>query len=145
MSSRVDADAASTQRRNVHYGQRGQHLFGTDAAALVERDVFGAVIGSNGYTTLDQADELAEALRLGPGIRLLDMGSGVGWPGLYLAAKTGCEAVLTDVPAVGVRKAATRAAEEGLDGRCAFAVASGVHLPFSPRTFDAVVHTDVLC
>jgi sarcosine/dimethylglycine N-methyltransferase len=38
-----------------------------------------------------------------------------------------------------------RAASDGLDGRAAYAVATGRHQPLRPGAFDAVVHTDVLC
>ena len=78
-------------------------------------------------------------------MRLLDLGSGRGWPGVYLAKTTGCQVVLTDLPVDGLRIAAARAAAEGLDGRCAVVAASGRHLPFAAGTFDAVVHADVLC
>ena len=37
-------------------------------------------------------------LGLGPGRRLLDVGGGQGWPGLYLARQTGCTVVRTPVP-----------------------------------------------
>jgi len=116
----------------------------TSAQRQVEREVFGADLGITSYTTVAQADALVEALRLGPGARLLDVGAGAGWPGLYLAGKTGCQVVLTDVPRAALRSAAARAYGRGLDDICSFAVASGAQLPFRPRSFDAVVHTDVL-
>jgi hypothetical protein len=44
---------------------------------------------------------LARELHLSAADRLLDLGSGRGWPGLYLAARTGCAVVLTDLPLEG--------------------------------------------
>ena len=117
----------------------------TEEARLVEAEVIGAAFGANGYTTVDQADGLTEHLALGPGMKLLDVGSGRGWPGLYLAKKAGCEAVLTDLPAVALRSAATTARRKRLRRRCAFVLAGGAALPFRRRVFDAIVHTDVLC
>jgi cyclopropane fatty-acyl-phospholipid synthase-like methyltransferase len=116
-----------------------------DVEAVIQREVFGANMGVVGYTTIAQAAALARALRLRPGMRLLDIGAGMGWPGLYLAEKTGCEAILTDVPAAGMLMAARKARSRGLAGRCAFVLAAGERPPVRPGTFDAVVHTDVLC
>jgi cyclopropane fatty-acyl-phospholipid synthase-like methyltransferase len=113
--------------------------------AHVERLVIGSDFGADGYTTIDQADELARRLDLHAGMRLLDLGCGQGWPGLYLAMRTGCQVVLSDVPLDVLRSAHARAVREQLDTRCAVVAASGSHLPFASETFDAIVHTDVLC
>ena len=115
------------------------------AAVDVERAVIGAAYGANGYTTRAQADLLADELALGPGRRLLDVGAGRGWPGLYLAASTGCDVVLADLPMPGMRTARERALADGLGERVATVVASARNLPFRPESFDTIVHTDVLC
>ena len=46
----------------------------TEAALIVERDAICANVGANGFTTLRQADLLADRLGLGPAQRLLDIG-----------------------------------------------------------------------
>ncbi len=114
------------------------------AELLVEREVYGMNAGIISYTTPAQAGVLAQELRLEPGALLLDIGSGTGWPALHLAKSTGCHVMLTDVPSDALRGAAARAYKQGLAGNCAFAVASGTHLPFRPQSFDAVVLSDVL-
>ena len=111
----------------------------------VEMAVIGGTWGANGYTTRHQADLLARSLDLDDGMRLLDLGAGRGWPGLYLASSTGCEVVLVDVPIEGLVLAAQRATREHLDARAVAAVSSARHLPFGAASFDAIVHTDVLC
>src|SRR5438067_616110 len=80
---------------------------------------------ANGYTTVAQADELGRRLELGPGSRLLDLGTGRGWPGLYLAKQTGCSMVGTDMPVEGLAIAARRAGAEGMDERVSLIVAAG--------------------
>lgn len=116
-----------------------------DANARIERDVIGAVWGANGYTTVAQADELGRRLQLGAGSRLLDVGTGRGWPGLYLAKQSGCSLVGTDMPVEGLIVATRRARDERVDHRASFAAAAGAAQPFRGASFDAIVHTDVLC
>jgi len=114
-------------------------------AGQIEQRVIGGDWGANGFTTMAQADILADQLGLSAGDRLLDLGSGRGWPGLYLAAKTGCTVVLTDLPIEGLRVAANRATSEGLAARTGVVAAAASGLPFRAGSFDAVIHTDVLC
>jgi ubiquinone/menaquinone biosynthesis C-methylase UbiE len=92
-----------------------------------------------------EAEELRAALRLQPGMRLLDLGSGRGWPGLYLSAASGCEVVLVDVPTEGLRKGLGRAVKEGIAQSVCAVTASARRLPFRASSFDAIVHADVLC
>ena len=117
----------------------------TDAARVLEQIVIGGDFGANGYTTVEQAGLLAQRLDLRAGDRLLDVGSGRGWPGLYLAKVTGCSVVLTDIPEEGLATARKRAAVEGLAERSQAVASSARRLPFKIESFDAVVHTDVLC
>lgn len=117
----------------------------TDAARVLEQIVIGRDFGANGYTTLAQADLIAERLHLRDRDRLLDVGSGQGWPGLYLSKVSGCSVVLTDLPEEGLRTAGRRAGVEGIGDRATAVVASARRLPFTDEVFDAVVHTDVLC
>jgi methylase of polypeptide subunit release factors len=111
----------------------------------VEQIVIGGDWGANGYTTRAEADRLRVLLALDAASSLLDLGAGRGWPGLYLAATTGCRVTLTDVPVEGLRLAAARADAEGISERVVVVAASARWLPFRAGAFDAVVHTDVLC
>lgn len=127
------------ERQSERYRSSGM------AAVLgAEMDVLGSDYQANGYTTMAQADLLGDVLELQPGQRLLDLGAGCGWPGLYLASRHGCSVVSIDPVAEGVGTARRRAGSDGLADRVLTLVGEGLHLPLPPRSVDAVVHTDVL-
>ncbi len=111
----------------------------------IEYQATGSDYGVTSYTGRDQAQEMGQLLGLCPGKRLLDVGAGTGWPGVYLARITGCDVVLVDLPFEEIRTASLRAAGDGLDGRCWTAVGDGRALPFQNASFDAITHCDVLC
>jgi len=117
-------------------------------AALVkdiERTVCGCDYGGTSWTTRQEAETVGRLLDLGPGRRLLEVGAGSGWPGLYLAQRSGCDIALTDLPLEGLQAARQRAAADDLPGACWTAVADGGALPFQSGWFDAIDHSDVLC
>jgi ubiquinone/menaquinone biosynthesis C-methylase UbiE len=116
----------------------------SSALDAVEREAIGAVVGATGFTTVSQAERLLTVLDLKPGTRLLDVGAGRGWPGLYLVERSKCQGVITDIPHPAIAAARKQAEQLGLTGRCDFALASGSSLPFYDASFDAVVHTDTL-
>jgi methylase of polypeptide subunit release factors len=138
MTSRDERDAHS------HFSER-YAIPTTGALADVERRVLGEAWGVNGYTTVAQADAVARTLRLRAGDRLLDVGTGRGYPALYLATKSGCAVIGTDMPLEALVAARRRAARLDLTARAAFVSAGGAAQPFRDRAFDAVVLTDVLC
>lgn len=111
----------------------------------VERAVCGCDYGSTAWTTINEADQIATLLELKPGLALLEIGAGSGWPSLYLAHKSGCDVVLTDLPLDGLQIAAERSARDGSPGTCFAAVADAARLPFHDGSFDVVNHSDVLC
>ncbi len=133
------------ERASVEAFDRRYRLGAAPARRRVERAVLGSDYGATSYTTVGQAAELARRLQLGPGVSLLDLGAGSGWPGLHLATVTGCRVVLADRPAEGLGIARRRALEDGVADRCRLVRSSGDRLPFRSGVFDAVTHTDVLC
>lgn len=111
----------------------------------VETSVLGSDYGGTSWTTLAQADQIAEKLSLGPGIRHLEVGSGSGWPGLYLSTLTGCGVTLVDIPIIALEMSRLRAQCDGLQDLTHPIMASGTNLPFKDDAFDTVGHSDVLC
>lgn len=115
------------------------------AIRALELESLGRDFGGTSWTTRDQADAAIEALDLRPGKRLLEVGSGSGWPGLYLSRESGCSATLVDLPSIALRQAAERAALEGVASRVDLVLADGTRLPFRDGSYDCVSHADVLC
>ncbi|MDX1402536.1 MAG: methyltransferase domain-containing protein [Kiloniellales bacterium] len=111
----------------------------------IERRVCGCDFGGNSWTTRRQADEIIERLQLRPGVRMLDLGAGTGWPALYFVGQSGCDAVLADLPENGLRIARERAAKDGLSELVASVVSDAAELCFPEEAFDAVSHSDLLC
>lgn len=115
------------------------------AMRQLERDVLGCDYGGTSWTTRTQAAHIAKSLELGPGVHLLEIGSGSGWPGLFLGGETGCDVTLLDIPFNALTLAAERAVEDQLTDRVRVVAASGTALPFEADTFDRLSHSDVLC
>lgn len=111
----------------------------------VERTVLGCDYGGTSWTTCKQAAQIVEMLDLKPGLHLLDIGAGSGWPGLYLADAGGCDVTLLDLPLNALKQARERAHSDGIDGRVSAIAANGNALPFTNDSFAAISHSDVLC
>ena len=137
-----------TTPRDAEQRRRFRDVYGRPRPAVydaVEEKVLGAAWGANGYTTKAQADMLLARLELQPGQLLLDVGTGRGWPGLYLAARSGCRLLGTDIPVDALRSARNRAGMEAIAEHVALVAASGAAPPLRAGIVDGVVHTDVVC
>jgi 2-polyprenyl-3-methyl-5-hydroxy-6-metoxy-1,4-benzoquinol methylase len=137
--------AAEAAKDSVEQFAERYRVSQTDVTRAIERNVIGGDWGANGFTTIAQADLLAEVLHLGPDKVLLDVGSGRGWPGLYLSHRTGCHVVATDLPLEALQAARTKVGIEGLQQQAAIIRCGAGGLPFRAGVFHALVHTDVLC
>jgi len=115
------------------------------AQLAAELEVLGSDHQANGYTTVDQADRMSTALGLKPGRILVDLGAGCGWPGLYMAASTGCSVLSIDPVAEGGATARDRVAADDLAPPSAAVQADAEAIPLRSRSVDAIVHGDVLC
>lgn len=111
----------------------------------IERSVCGCDYGGSSWTIRAEADQIATLLGLQPGVRLLDLGAGSGWPGLYMGKTSGCDVVLIDLPFAGLRIAAERADNDGISGNVWVVLADAAALPFPDDSFDAISHSDLLC
>lgn len=124
----------------AHYGR-----FGSDLAVAVRREVYDEELGQTGWRTGAEQAEIADLLRLGPDLDLLDVACGSGGPSLAFAASAGCRVVGLDVEAAGIAQARAEAAARGLADRADFRVADcGGRLPFADGSFGAVLCVDAV-
>jgi cyclopropane fatty-acyl-phospholipid synthase-like methyltransferase len=121
------------------------HLTHSDKMLEIERAVCGCDYGCTSWTTREEADNACTMLALDSRKRLLEVGTGSGWPGLYLAKRSGCNVSLIDLPMEGLLAAKKRAEVDGMSDRCRVVQADGAALPFQSASFDAIYHSDVLC
>lgn len=115
------------------------------AMRRVEEAVLGCDYGGTSWTTREQAIQMIESLGVWPNQHLLDIGSGSGWPALFVADQSGCDVTLVDIPLNALGQARARADKDSIADRVNAIAASGAALPFGDATFDVVSHSDVLC
>lgn len=99
----------------------------------IERCMCGCEYGADSWTTQSEADRLAGHLELDETRRLIDLGAGVGWPGIYLAKRCACATVLTDLPLAGIRIAMDRINTDGMQDCVVAVVADAAMRPFADR------------
>jgi len=115
------------------------------AVKALERDILGCDYGGTSWTTSEQAARIMSLLALDSSSRLLDIGSGSGWPGLYLSSQTDCNVTLLDLPLIALEQANERASRDNIVERVQLVNGSGTSLPFADASFDHLSHSDVLC
>jgi ubiquinone/menaquinone biosynthesis C-methylase UbiE len=119
-----------------------------DRSWLFQLNGFNLHIGYHDGSGVDpkerHTDVLIEAVGLGPGQRLLDVGCGFGRPAIRFAERTGAEVVGVNVSAGQVATARRLAAEAGVPERARFDVADANALPYPDGSFDGVWAVEVL-
>jgi SAM-dependent methyltransferase len=107
-------------------GKDTRHVSALDLAPVDEFHVGG----------LDLTKELATLMNLHPGMRLLDVGCGIGGPARYFAAEHGCKVTGVDLTDEFVRTAQALTRLVNLETTTEFRHASALELPFEEGAFD---------
>jgi SAM-dependent methyltransferase len=82
--------------------------------------------------------DLADAVKLSPTMRVLDLGCGIGGTARYLAGTVGCTVVGVDLSQAFIDVATYLTARCGLSDRVTFQVGDALQLPFEAGSLDAV-------
>ena len=80
--------------------------------------------------------ELAEALAIEPGASVIDIGSGLGGPSRYLAAKFDCTVKGVDLSPAFVGAASYLAERAGMAAKVSYDCANALSLPYPDKSFD---------
>jgi MPBQ/MSBQ methyltransferase len=86
----------------------------------------------------EATEKLAQLLSPSRGSYVLDVGSGLGGPSRYLAAKYGCRVVGIDITEEYCGIASKLAKHMGLQDLVEYRVGDALDLPFSDKSFDVV-------
>ena len=113
-------------------GVKVDHLEPTDLFPVDQLHAGGAAATQH---VLDRLD-------IGPGLRLLDVGSGIGGPARMAAAK-GADVTGIDLTPEFVDSATALSAQVGLGEKVRFVTTPGESLPFDDRSFDTAVMVHV--
>ena len=136
----TDATETDVSRHYTHGGleaaiREGLAALGMGPEGLAPADL--APVDEFHIGGREATERLAQSLGLKPGMRLLDIGSGIGGAARYFAADHGAEVVGIDLTEEYVRVASTLAAWVGLSEQVTFRQASALALPFEAATFEA--------
>ena len=126
-----------------------QHYGRSDIRATLEAALVAAGLGEGRLSPADLAPldqfhtrgmaatiELGAALGIVPEARGIDIGSGLGGPSRYLAAKFGCHVQGVDLSPAFVEAATYLATRAGLGDKVAYDCADALALPYDDRQFD---------
>lgn len=112
------------------------------------REVYGeeylAEADTDGYITRSELRQMADALHVGPGRKIADLGCGRGGPGQWVARTTGAALVGVDFSDVALQQARERARQHGISDTVSYQGGSFDATGFDPSTFDAAMSIDVI-
>src|SRR5574341_234563 len=121
------------------------HKLDSPANQLIRKSIWGDQdIGQQSFITPWYLDELIRKVGINSDTHVLDIGSGVGGPAIYIAEKTGCRIMGMDISDVGVERARKFAIESGIADRAAFHIGDAMEMPFQDSTFDVAISINVM-
>lgn len=88
---------------------------------------------------------IGKLLRLGPEMKVADIGCGVGGPLVDIARTTGAEVVGINVNLQQIRRGNELVRRAGLSESCSFLYADFMDVPYREATFDALYSIEAIC
>jgi len=137
-------DGSDARATNAYWGRDGLERRILDALAAAGTNVDTLTIDD--LAPADQfhsggksaTERLARLARLGDGMRVLDVGGGLGGPARTLATRFGCRITVLDLTESYVRAGLTLTARLGLADRVTHRIGDALALDVGGETFDVV-------
>jgi ubiquinone/menaquinone biosynthesis C-methylase UbiE len=99
---------------------------------------------TDGYITRSELRAMADALQVGPGHKIADLGCGRGGPGLWVARSTGASLVGIDFSEVALEQARTRSRQLGIIDRVSYKLVSFDATGLDTASLDGAMSIDVI-
>jgi ubiquinone/menaquinone biosynthesis C-methylase UbiE len=99
---------------------------------------------TDGYVTRTELRQMADALHVGPGQTVADLGCGRGAPGQWLAHTTGVTLVGIDFSEIALEQARARARQLGIAGQVSYRLASFDATGLETASVDGAMSIDVI-
>jgi ubiquinone/menaquinone biosynthesis C-methylase UbiE len=99
---------------------------------------------TDGYITRTELHQMADALHVGPGYKIADLGCGRGAPGQWLARITGAALIGIDFSEVALEQARARARQFGIGDLVSYKVASFDATGLDTASLDGAMSIDVI-
>lgn len=131
------------ERKGLDYSTL--HRLDSTANRLIRKSIWGDQdIGQQSFITTSYLDELIRKTGIDDDTYVLDIGSGVGGPAIYISEKTRCRMIGIDISDVGIERARKFANDSGLSDRVTFHLGDAMEMPFPDSTFDMAISIDVM-
>src|SRR5262245_60800539 len=91
---------------------------------------------TDGYVTRTELRQLADALQVGPGCKVADLGCGRGAPGQWVARTTGANLIGIDISEVAIEQARVRADQAGITDAVSYQTGSFDATGLGSSSFD---------